>query len=349
MAILQAYGRLKDKRRVQQVLLRNKNGLEVACIPLGCRLTNILVPTGRSKKVDILLGYDKLSSYAADTDLHGALLGRYAGRIRGATFELEGKSHALTPNAKPDFIHGTLANRLFTPQVIGDNSVLFTATSPEGEDGFPGEVRLFITYTLTETNELIMDYRATTTQLTHLNLSNHSYFNLAGNQAGSIASQELWLNSAFFLEMDERLCPTGRVLPVTGNPAFDFRTAKPIGRDIVARDHQLYNAKGYDHCFVLEKTRPGALNLAAALKEPVSGRVMRLYTTQPGLVVYTANGFNGTGLPGKGDQPYMRRGGLSLEAAHWPDSPHFPDFPRTTLDRREDYHETTVLEFDWQV
>lgn len=347
MAILQAYGKLKSGKRVDQALLRNKNGLEVACIPYGCRLTNILIPTGRAKKVDILLGYDKLASYINDSDLHGALLGRYAGRIRDASFELGGKTYTLTPSAKPDFMHGGLAYTLFKPEIIADNSILFTATSPAGEDGFPGEVHLFITYTLTEANELIMDYRATTNHLTHLNLSNHSYFNMAGNQAGSVATHELWLNSGFFLEMDGRLCPTGRILSVMENPAFDFRTPKPIGRDIVARDHQLYNAKGYDHCFVLEKSRPGALNLAAMLKEPVSGRMMRLFTTQPGLVVYTANDFSGTGLHGKGDQPYMRRGGISLEAQHWPDSPHMPDFPGTTLSRRDSFHETTVLEFDW--
>lgn len=364
MAVEQLFGTLPDGKRVMQYLLRNRNGMEVSCISYGCRLTHLLLPvrTGSApargadakaedaptRLVDILLGYHNLSGYLGDKLYHGALLGRYAGRIAGASFKLGARRYRIRKNEGGNFLHGGLANTLFEGEVVSDNVVRFTRVSPEGEDGFPGQLWLGITYTLTEENELILDYRAETTAATYLNLSNHSYFNLAGNQSGSAMNQLLTVNAGGYLELDAELIPTGRALPVAGG-AFDFRQEKIVGRDIVSRDEQLYLAKGYDHCFILQKNRAGALTHAATLRDPASRRSLEVYTTQPGMLLYTANRITGSEPAGKGGQSYMRRSGICFETMHFPDSPNHPDFPTTLLEPGEAWHETTVFKASWPV
>lgn len=352
MAIEQSFGSLEDGRPVNQYLLRNRNGMEVSCISYGCRLTHFLLPAKRGryshekKQVDILLGYDTLAGYEGDALGHGALLGRYAGRISQSTFKIENRRYQIKKNDGEDFLNGSLSDTLFEGEVLGDNRVRFTALSPKGEDGFPGNLWLSVTYHLTEENELVMDYRAETDEATYLNLSNHSYFNLAGHQSGSAMNQMLALRAAGYLEVDENMGLTGRALPVAGGP-FDFRREKPVGRDIVSRDPQLYLARGYDHCFILQKPRGHALTFAAALRD--GGRSLSVYTTQPGLLLYTGNRLGSGEGAGKGGQAYIRRGGICFETMHFPDSPRHPDFPNTLLDPGEEYHETTVLAAEWAV
>lgn len=356
MAISQLYGRMKDGRRVEHFLLRNRNGMEVGCIGYGCRLTHFLIPSilprvgsvGKTTKlVDILLGYDTIEGYEADKLWHGALLGRYAGRIKSGSFRIGNRRYQISRGEGGNFLHGSLSGLLFDGEVVADNTVRFTATSSAGEDGFPGNLWLSVTYSLTEENELVMDYRAETDEETYLNLSNHSYFNMSGNQSGSAMNGLLTINSSALLELDKDLLPTGEVLPVAGTP-FDFRTEKPVGRDIVSRHEQLYLAKGYDHCYILHKPRARALTHAATFRDGANGRSLAIYTTQPGLQLYTGNFITGSEAPGKGGQVYMRRSGVCFETMHYPDSPNHAIFPTTLLKPGEGYHETTVLAADWK-
>ncbi len=351
MAIQQMYGRLRDGRRVDHFLLRNASGMEVGCIGYGCRLTHFLLPLprkpgGGGRLLDVLLGYDDLASYEDDPDFHGAFLGRYAGRMPGDALPLGGRQYPLAKGADGHYMHGGFSKRLFESEVVGDNSVRFTYQSPDGEDGFPGEVWVSVQYTLTPRNELVIDYRARADRPTELNFSNHFYFNLAGNQKGGALDQLLALNSIGFIELGEGLLPTGRALPSDGG-AFEFRTEKPIGRDMAMRDPQLYLAGGYEHCFVLQKSRYGALVLGAILRDAATARTLRVYTTQPGLTLYTGNRLTGSGLPGKGGRVYPRRAGICLQPMHFPASPAYASFPPTLLAQGREYHETTVLAASW--
>lgn len=344
MAETREYGALGEGGAVRQYSLRNKNGMEVRCIDYGCRITNILLPA-KDGPVDVVLGFDGLAGYEADKSAcHGAFVGRYANRIEGARLEVGGKEYRLTLNDGGNFLHGSFANRLFEGEVIGETSVTFTYTSPDGEDGFPGELWLGVTYTLTDQNELIFDYRAVSRADTHINLTNHSYFNLSGDFSRSIEDHLLWLNSRHFLEADAALCPTGR-MPAAAGGAFDFTREKPIGRDIGAKDPQLEIGGGYDHCFILEKESPTGLAQAARALHPQSGRALLVYTTQPAVQFYTGNFLDGT--PGKGGLPMARRSGFCLETQHYPCTPSHPDFPPTLLRAGEKFHELTVLQFEF--
>lgn len=336
------YGKTADGQEVEGFALRNRHGLEMRCISYGCRLTHLLLPTAEGGHCDILLGFDDLAGYEADTMSHGAIVGRYAGRIGGAGFELNGQYWPLAKNCGEDFLHGSLAHRVFNAQPMGDNSISFTTTSPEGEDGFPGEVWLAITYTLTDENELVVDYRAVSTADTHLNLTNHSYFNLAGIHSGQDAlGTLLTLRSSQYVEEGPGLLPTGR-LPQVAGTVFDFTAEKPIGRQINEPDPQLQLAGGYDHGFVIQKEGAG-FALAAVARHPQSGRSLRVHTTQPEVHLYTGNGLAGT--PGKQGLPMEKHSAFCLETQHLPDSMHQPDFPSTLLAAKEKYHQITVFHF----
>ena len=339
------FGQTKDGQKVQVYTLRNYNGLEVRCINYGCRLTHILVPQPKGEPVDVLLGYDDLASYEEDTAGHGAIIGRYAGRIIGGRFTIDGQEFQLDKNAGENFLHGSLAHRVFTTSMVGENSLSFQYVSPDGEDGFPGELTVQVIYTLTDEDELVMDVRATTTAPTHVNLTNHSYFNMAGEDAGSIGPQRIWLNSKQFLEARPDLCATGQLLTSRGT-AFDFHNEKPIGRDLLAEDPQITLAGGYDHTFVLVKNRPHALTLAARVREPSSGRSMEIYTTQPSIQFYTANSLSDDSI-GKGGRRKTRQGSFCLETQHYPASPNYPEFPNTLLRPGEKLQEITVYLFKW--
>ena len=339
------YGKTAAGEEVDSFILRNIHGLEVRCISYGCRLTHVLVPTDDpGDKTDILLGYNTLAGYEADSTWQGSLAGRYAGRVAGAAFQLRGTRHPLTANDGPNFLHGSLHNRVFSAEVHGNSCVAFSATSPAGEDGFPGAVQLEILYTLTDQNELVMDYRAVSDAATHLNLTNHGYFNLAGMGSGDVLAQELTLHAGLFLEADAQNLPTGRLAEAAG--AFDFTHGKAIGQDINARDPQLLQAGGYDHCFVIDRLRPTMLAEAAFARDPASGRSIKVFTTKPGVQLYTGNGLDGRAM-GKGGVPLAKWSGFCLETQHFPDTPNRPDFPPTLMEPGEKFHQVTVLQFGW--
>lgn len=342
MATRALFGTTKDGRRVYQYTLAGQNGLAVHCIDYGCRITGLMVPGERGAAADIVLGYDSFEEYENDTSFQGAFVGRYANRIGGAQFTLNGKKHVLLTNEGGNYLHGSFHKRIFEAQIIGENSVSFTYISPDGEDGFPGELWVGVTYTLTDQNEFVIDYRAVPTEDTYVNFTNHSYFNLAGAGSGSVEGQLLSINSTTILEVDAAKLPTGQFMEVGDGP-FDFTEEKTIGRDLHSQNPLLETAGGYDHCYVLDKQTPRALALAATAKDPASGRSMQVYTTQPGVQLYTGNMLSG--IPGKAGKPLAAHSGFCLETQHYPDSPAHPAFPSTLLRAGEKYHEVTLLRF----
>lgn len=343
MATQTLYGTTKDGKEITQFTLKNKSGLEVRCINYGCRLTHLFVPSPTGEIADILLGYDTFAEYEADPSSQGSFVGRFANRIEDANFTIGEETYQLEKTSGDNFLHGNFSHCVFDAEVIGDNSISFTYTSPDGDQGFPGELWVGVTYTLTEDDELILDYRAVSQKATHVNFTNHSYFNMAGQGSGTVEDQTLWLNSTQFLEAKPNLCPTGRILEVEGG-AFDFTTEKPIGRDINADDPQLKHGGGYDHCFILQQRQPGKLSPAAIATDPKSGRIMHLYTTQPSIQVYTANGTQIAA--GKNGVAYGPRSGFCLETQHYPNSPNQPDFPTTLLRAKDKYHQITMFCFN---
>lgn len=337
------WGTTKAGESVTQYTLQNKAGLEVRIINFGCRITHILVP-GENGPTDIMLGYDNLAGYEADTLFQGAFVGRYANRIEDSVLELGGKEYPLVANDGSNHLHGVMTNRVFEGEIIGESSISLTYVSPDGEEGFPGELWVGVTYTLTDKNELMMDYQAHSDKDTYVNFTNHSYFNLAGTGSPTLDGHALMMNSSTFLEADQNLLPTGRILPVEGG-AFDFTKEKALLQDIDKDDPQLIIAGGYDHCFILDKPQDGRLSGAAALRHAKSGRSLKVYTTQPGMQLYSGNFMDGT--PGKSGKPLSKRSGVCLETQHYPASPSHPEFPTTFLAAGEKFHEFTVLRFEW--
>lgn len=335
----QEYGTTIDGTKITQFTLQNKSGLVVSCINYGCRITNMLVP-GPSGVADIALGFDDFASYEKDTSSQGAFVGRYANRIKGAQFQLDGQTYQLLQNNGQNYLHGNFSKQVFSAEVLGENMVRFCYTSPDGEDGFPGEVKVTVTYTLTDENEWIMDYRAVPTAPTHINLTNHCYFNLAGS--GNVLQHVVKINSNSILEADETLCPTGRTVDITGG-AFDFTQEKCIGQDIEKQDPLLLLAGGYDHCYILNKPLPGELTWAASASN--QGRTLHVYTTQPAMQFYTGNFL--TGQAGKGGVPMEKRTGFCLETQHYPNTPNSPAFPPTLVQAGETHHQITVLQLEW--
>lgn len=335
------YGFTKDGQEIFQFTLKNKNNVEVRCINLGCRLTNFFAPAPNGEVVDILLGFDSLADYEADKAGHGAFIGRYANRIENAQFTIGEVTYPLTKNSGNNFLHGSFQHKVFDAEIIGENAITFTYTSPDGEDGFPGELWVAVTYSLSDQNELIMTYQAISSADTYFNFTNHGYFNIAGEGTGSVEDQVVWINSKSFLEVNDTLCPTGRVLDSMGG-AFDFYKEKIIGKDINNDDPQLKLAGGYDHAFVLEKDPAAKLSLAAAAKDPVSGRALRVYTTQPAVHFYTANSLNNKN--GKNGHSYGGRSGFCFETEHYPSSPTHPEFPSTFFEKGQKARFLTVLQ-----
>lgn len=341
MAEKREYGFTKDGQEIFEFTLKNKNNVEVRCINLGCRLTHFFAPAPNGEIADILLGYDSLAAYEEDASSHGAFIGRYANRIENAQFTIGDVTYPLTKNDGNNFLHGSFGHRVFDAEIIGENAITFTYTSPNGEDGFPGELWVAVTYSLSDQNELIMNYQAIPSADTYFSFTNHSYFNIAGEGTVSVDEQIVWLNSKSFLEINDGLCPTGRVLDSMGG-AFDFYKEKPIGKDIYANDPQLTLAGGYDHAFILEKDPTARLTLAAAAKDPVSGRALRVYTTQPAVHFYTGNFLNDKN--GKNSHIYSERSGFCFETEQYPSSPTHPDFPSTFFTKGQKGRFLTVLQ-----
>ncbi len=338
---------------VHMYTLTNKNGFEARIMDYGATLVSLKVPDKNGALEDIVQGFDSLDGYTQTPPppYFGATIGRYANRIAGAKFTLEGKMYTLDKNDGMNSLHGGnhgfdkvtwTSKAMTTPD---GPAVQLSYISPNGEGGYPGNMTVNVQYTLTANNELRIHYSAAADLNTVVNLTNHSYFNLSGAGSGEILDHVLTLNADRFTPVDAGLIPTGELRKVDGTP-FDFRQPHPIGERIEADDEQLKLGKGYDHNWILNRSGSG-LELAAHVLDPKSGRVLEVLTTQPAIQFYTGNFLDGT-YKGKGGKAYQHRGALCLETQHYPDSPNHPDFPSTVLKSGQTFDSTTVYRFSAQ-
>ena len=322
--------------------LTNKSGASVMLTERGAGIVSIVVPDRNGVMGDVVLGYRDEESYLADGPCAGKIPGRFANRIDGGRFTLDGKEYQLVKN-HPDYqLHGGpdgFSNRLWKASQISDTEVVLTLDSPDGDQGYPGNMHVEATYTWGEDNSLTLSIKATTDAPTILNLTNHTYWNLDGEDSGSIFNHVLRINASRWLATSEALIPTGELAPVEGTP-MDFRTAKPIGRDIKADFPALIYGKGYDNCWVLDGA-PG-LKLAAELSSAVSGRRLEIWTDQPAAQVYTGNWLDGSPLS-KSGRPYRDYDGVAIECQGFPDAPNHPDFPSCVLRPGETYSRTIIF------
>jgi aldose 1-epimerase len=343
-----AFGKTKDGQPVDLYTLTNASGMEVAITNYGGTVVSIKAPDRSGKIADVVLGFDSFEGYLNNTPFFGVLVGRYGNRIAKARFTLDGHEYHLAPNDNGNTLHGGLQGfdkRRWKAKDVSTKDVPaleLAYLSKDGEEGFPGNLSVTITYSLTPKNELKIDYAATTDKVTVLNLTNHSYFNLAGQGEGDALSHLVMINADRFTPVDATLIPTGELKSVAGTP-LDFRKPTPIGARIDANDQQMKFGRGYDHNFVLNRKDDGLI-LAARVTESSSGRVLEVLTTQPGLQFYTGNFLDGT-LHGKAGKVYPRRSAFCMETQHFPDSPNHPQFPTTVLKPGEHLESTTVFRF----
>lgn len=332
---------------VELFTLANANGVKARIMNHGGIILSLEVPDRTGALADIVLGHDTAEEYAEGGPYFGAAIGRFGNRIKDGKFTLDGIDYTLMQNNGPNTLHGGLRGFdkvVWDAEVVeADNAIRMTYISADGEEGFPGEVKAVMTYTLTEANELTIDYVAESTRATPVNLTNHTYFNLSGHDAGYHGGQLMMINADTFLPTDATSIPYGEEAPVAGTP-FDFLQPYAIGERIDADDEQLRFAGGYDHTFCLNKSVEGELSLAARAEDPVSGRVMEVLTTEPGVQFYAGNFLDGT-LKGKGGCMYVRRAGFCLETQHYPDSPNQPQFPNTILRPGETFASKTLFKF----
>lgn len=343
-------GKTKEGDPIQRYVLHNEKGAEAVVITYGAALVSLKIPDRNGKTADVVLGYDNLEGYEQDKSFFGATIGRYGNRIAKGEFTLDGTAFHLPKNDGPNTLHGGTKGfnkRVWsaTDRSRADAEVLeLTYTSQDGEEGFPGTLKVKVTYTLpAESNELRIDYSATTDKDTVVNLTNHSYFNLSGVANQEIVNHQLLLHAEKFTPVDATLIPTGELRAVAGTP-FDFTKATVIGARINQDDEQLKFGKGYDHNWVLKRGAGNGLQLAAEVFEPESGRVLEVLTTEPGIQFYSGNFLDGT-VHGKGGQLYGHRTGFCLETQHFPDSPNRPNFPSTELKPGQTYRSTTIFRF----
>ena len=343
------FGKTKDGQSVDIYTLRNRHGMETKITNYGGIVVTLTAPDRNHKFADVVLGYDDLDSYMNPPfPYFGAIIGRYGNRIAKGRFTLNGHEYKLAVNNGENHLHGGL---------IGFDKVVWTAQqkttsagpalvlsylSKDGEEGYPGNLRVTVTYTLTNNNELKIDYAATTDKDTVTNLTHHSYFNLAGEGNGDILNHQVVLKASRFVPTDAGSIPTGELKNVAGTP-FDFLRPNAIGARINQDDQQLKFGSGYDHTWVIDG-RAGVLRMAASVSEPSSGRVLEVWTTEPGVQFYTGNFLDGS-RPGKSGHAYPRRTGFCLETQHYPDSPNRPNFPTTTLRKGATYRSTTIYRF----
>ncbi len=340
-----SFEKIVDGKKVDLYTLKNEGGVTVKITNFGGCIVQVLTKDRQGKYADITLGYSSLEGYQNDKMFLGATVGRYANRIAKGMFRLDGKTYKLALNDGKNTLHGGLKgfNKVVWNAVQDGNKLTLTYISPDMEEGYPGELHTTVTYTLTPLDELLIDFKATTSKKTIVNLTNHAYYNLAGEGSGSILGHELQIFGDKITPVDETLIPTGKFMDVENTP-FDFRVPKAIGKDINdTLNQQIKFGKGFDHNWVLNKQQD-SLRLAARLTEPVSGRVMELWTTQPGLQFYSGNFMNGTVI-GKSGKPYAYRNALALEPQHFPDSPNQPAFPTVVLNPGETYHQQILLKF----
>jgi aldose 1-epimerase len=349
---IESIGVLPSGDTVTAYTLRNDAGLSVKVMSYGGIVMSIQTPDRNGTMADIVLGYDDLAGYLTETPYFGALLGRYGNRIARAAFTLDGTAYTLAANNGPHALHGGVkgfdkVNWRVTPfdSTPEGHGLVLTYTSTDGEEGYPGELTTTVTYTLTEANEFAIDYRATTTRATPVNLTQHTYFNLAGDGSGPVLDQLVQIDADAFTAIDSTLIPTGELRPVQGTP-FDFTTPTSIGARIGATDQQLTFGGGYDHNFVLRRMGEG-MSHAARVTDPKTGRTLDVSTTEPGMQFYTGNFLDGT-ITGKQGRVYAHRTGFCLETQHFPDSPNQPSFPSTILRPGQTYTSRTVYTFGVQ-
>src|SRR5215212_419807 len=344
----QPFGQTAEGTSVDLFTLRNSKGVEVKICNYGGIVVSFKGPDRNGQMGDVVLGYDDFDSYVKRNPFFGCLVGRYANRIAKGKFLLEGKEYTLPINNGPNALHGGskgFDKVVWEPKVTArmDGAALeLKYVSKDGEEGFPGNLTVTALYTLTHDNSLKLDYSATTDKTTIVNLTQHSYFNLAGK--GDVLKHEVMIPADTITPVDRTLIPTGELKPVAGTP-FDFRKPMPIGARINEDDEQLKFGGGYDHNFVINKP-PGQLGLAARVTEPTSGRVLEVYTTEPGLQFYTANHLSG--ITGKGGWTYQARNAFCMEPGHFPDSPNHPEFPSVVLKPGEEYRNTIIYRLDVQ-
>lgn len=347
------FGVTKEGTPVDLYTLTNNQGIEAKITTYGGTVTSLKVPDKEGKLEDVVLGFDSLEGYTEDLYLEenpyfGAIIGRYGNRIHRGRFSLNGKEYKLATNNGPNHLHG--GNRGFDKKVWKAEEfqsaqgvgLQLKYVSQDGEEGYPGTLTVAVTYTLTSADELKIDYTATTDKDTPVNLTNHSYFNLTGNARRNILDHQVMVNADRFVPVDEGFIPTGELQQVEGTP-FDLREPTSIGKRIDQDHQQLVNGKGYDHTFVL-KGAEGEMALSATVYEQSSGRYLEVFTTEPGVQLYTGNFLNGN-LVGKGGVAYQHRWGLCLETQHFPDSPNQPQFPSVLLKQEETYKTSTVYRF----
>ncbi len=326
--------------------LTNASGASVEVTNLGASLISARVPDRKGVLADVVLGYKDWQSYLSDAPYMGKSVGRYANRMGDAKFTLDGKEYLLPPNEGRNQLHGgraTWADKIWEGRVEG-NRVVFSVESPDGEGGYPGNMTAETAYHWSDECELEIVYSAECDALTVVNMTNHAYFNLAGEASGSVLEHLLQLNASNFIPTRPDNIPTGEILPVEGTP-MDFREAKPVGRDIDANYRQIVEAAGYDRCWVIDGWRRNILGEAGWLADPVSGRRMTILTSQPGIQLYTGNFLQGSPV-GKSGRPYANREGLALECQGFPDAPNHPNFPDQTLKPGERYIQKIVYRFE---
>lgn len=345
----QDWGKTPDGATIRRFTITNKHGASVSILNLGATISSLRVPDREGKLDDVVLGYAKAEDYLRNGAYYGATVGRYANRILGSKLTIEGKQYTLTGFGGATLHGGTKGfnSALWTGVPVktpNGPALRFTLVSPDGDQGFPGQLTATVTFAWDDSDRLTIDYRATTTKATVVNLTQHSYFNLSGAGHGDVLAEKLRINADFYTPSGPDTTPTGEVLKVAGTP-FDFTKAKPLGQDINSTDPQIAAGHGYDHNFVLRRSiMPGEVVEAAQLTDPASGRTLTVSTNEPGLQLFTANG-PGSRRPMRDGLTYPSHAGVAMEAEHYPDTPNLTHFPHVTLRPGEVYTSRTVWQF----
>lgn len=337
-----------DGKKTDLYILKNQNGYEVAVTNYGGSLVAIMVPDKDGQVANVIQGHDNIQDAIDSPEpFLSTLVGRYGNRIAKGKFTLEGKEYSLSINNGPNHLHGGPTGfhaRVWDAEQLSENSLKLHYLSADGEEGFPGNLDMTVVYTFTDENELVIDYTGTTDKTTVVNMTNHGFFSLTGiaNPTPTIEDLECEINADYYVPIDDTSIPTGEIESVKGTP-FDFTTPHAVGERIDADHIQTKRGAGYDHCFVLNKKQPGELTFAARVVEPKSGRMMEVYTTEPGVQVYTDNWADG--YKGQHGATFPRRSAICFEAQHFPDSPNHPYFPSVVLKSGEVYTQKTIYKF----